>query len=42
MIMALIKNIIIPVEQRKKTTLASNLYYDTLEIHNDKVVGYLE
>ncbi|GKI15714.1 hypothetical protein CE91St44_21990 [Oscillospiraceae bacterium] len=39
--MALIKNIIIPVEQRKKTTLASNLYYDTLEIHNDKVVGYL-
>ena len=36
--MALIKNIIIPVEQRKKTTLASNLYYDTLEIHNDKLL----
>ncbi len=36
------KTIKIPAEQRKKTTLASNLYYDTLEIHENKVVGYLD
>ena len=35
------KKITIPAEQRKKTTIASNLYYDTLEIHDNKVVGYL-
>ena len=35
------KKITIPAEQRKKTTLASNLYYDTLEIHDNKVVGFL-
>ena len=35
------KKITIPAEQRKKTTLASNLYYDTLEIYENKVVGYL-
>lgn len=35
------KRINIPAEQRKRTTLASNLYYDTLEIHENKVVGYL-
>lgn len=35
------KIITVPTEQRKKTTLASNLYYDTLEIHDTKVVGYL-
>lgn len=35
------KTIRIPADQRKKTTLASNLFYDTLEIHDNKVVGYL-
>ena len=35
------KTIPIPVEQRKKTTIASNLYYDKLEIDDTKVVGYL-
>ena len=35
------KKITIPPDQRKKTTLASNLYYDTLEIYENKVVGYL-
>lgn len=39
--MAILKTITVPAEQRKKTTLASNLYYDTLEIHDTKVVGYL-
>ena len=38
----LIKTISIPAEQRKRTTLASNLYYDTLEIYDNKVVGYLD
>lgn len=33
--------ILIPAEQRKKTTIASNLYYDKLEITDTKVVGYL-
>ena len=37
----LIKTIQIPQEQRKRTTLASNMYYDTLEIYDNKVVGYL-
>ncbi|MBQ7034417.1 MAG: SHOCT domain-containing protein [Clostridia bacterium] len=36
------KTIKIPADQRKKTTLASNLYYDTLEIHDNRVVGYLD
>ena len=36
------KTIKIPAEQRKRTTLASNLYYDTLEIHDNRVVGYLD
>lgn len=35
------KTITIPVEQRKRTTIASNLYYDTIQIHDNKVVGYL-
>ena len=35
------KTITIPAEQRKRTTIASNLYYDALEIHDNKVVGYL-
>jgi len=35
------KVIKIPAEQRKKTTLASNLYYDALEIHDNRIVGYL-
>lgn len=34
------KVINVPSDQRKKTTLASNLYYDMLEIHDNKVVGY--
>lgn len=38
----LIKKINIPKEQRKRTTLAANLYYDTLEIYDNKVVGYLD
>ena len=37
----LVKKIIIPAEQRKKTTLAGNLWYDTLEVYENKVVGYL-
>ena len=37
----LIKKIIVPSEQRKRTTIARNLYYDTLEIYDNKVVGYL-
>ena len=38
----LVKKIIVPAEQRKKTTLARNLWYDTLEIYDNKVVGYLD
>lgn len=38
---AVIKTINIPPEQRKRTTLARNLYYDVIEIYNNKVVGYL-
>ncbi len=37
----LVKKIVIPAEQRKKTTLAGNLWYDTLEVYENKVVGYL-
>lgn len=37
-----IKSISIPTEQRKKTTLASNLYYDTVEIYDNRIVGYLD
>ena len=40
--MMLIKTVVVPTEQRKKTTLASNVYYDSLEIHDNKVVGYLD
>ncbi|MCW6094852.1 SHOCT domain-containing protein [Clostridium sporogenes] len=39
--MALLKAISVPTEQRKKTTLASNLYYDVIEIHQNRVIGYL-
>lgn len=39
--MALIKTISVPTEQRKKTTLASNLYYDTVEVYDNRVIGYL-
>jgi len=39
--MELIKAITIPTEQRKRTTLASNLSYDTLEIYDNKVIGNL-
>lgn len=38
----LIKKIVVPAEQRKRTTIARNLYYDTLEIYNNRVVGYLD
>lgn len=37
----LIKEIIIPIEYRKRTTLASNIYYDKIQIYCNKVVGYL-
>lgn len=40
--MGLIKTIDIPSEQRKKTTLAGTLSYDTLEVHDNKVVGFLD
>jgi len=40
--MELIKTITIPAEQRKRTTLANNLSYDTLEIYDSKVVGNLD
>lgn len=38
----LIKKISVPANQRKRTTIASNLYYDTIEIYDNKVVGYLD
>lgn len=38
----LIKKIIVPAEQRKRTTLARNIYYDTLYIYDNKVVGFLD
>lgn len=37
----LIKTINIPQEYRKRTTLASNIFYDKIEIYHNKVVGYL-
>ncbi|MBQ7780169.1 MAG: SHOCT domain-containing protein [Clostridia bacterium] len=37
----LIERIIVPAGQRKKTTLAGNLWHDTLEVYDNKVVGYL-
>lgn len=39
--MSPLKAISVPAEQRKKTTLASNLYYDIIEIYENKVSGYL-
>lgn len=38
----LIKKIVVPAEYRKRTTLASSLYYDTIEIYNNKVAGFLD
>ena len=38
----LIKSVNIPQEYRKRTTLASNIYYDKLEIYCNKVVGYFK
>ena len=35
------KKITIPADYRKRTTFASNLYYDTLEIYDNRIVGYL-
>lgn len=37
----LIKTINIPPEQRKRTTITGSIWYDTLEIYANKVVGYL-
>lgn len=37
----ILKTITVPADQRKRTTLASSLYYDKLEIYSNKVVGYL-
>ena len=37
----LVKKIAVPTEQRKKTTIAGNLWYDTLEVYDNKVIGYL-
>ena len=31
----------VPEEYRKRTTIASNLFYDKLDVQEDKVVGYL-
>jgi len=36
-----IKEIVIPKEYRKRTTIVSNIYYDKIEIYCNKVVGYL-
>ena len=38
----LVKKIIVPARQRKKTTLARNLWYDTLEVYDNRVIGYLD
>ncbi|MBQ4135662.1 MAG: SHOCT domain-containing protein [Clostridia bacterium] len=37
----LVKKIAVPSEQRKRTTFAENLWYDTLEVYDNKVIGYL-
>ena len=37
----LVKKIAVPTEQRKRTTFAGNLWYDTLEVYDNKVIGYL-
>ena len=37
----LIKKIAVPADLRKRTTIASNIYYDTIEIYDNKVVGFL-
>ncbi|MEF9880254.1 MAG: SHOCT domain-containing protein [Clostridia bacterium] len=36
----LLKKIEIPEEQRKKTSIISNIYYDALEIYDSKIDGY--
>ena len=38
----LIKTIEVPKEQIKRTTLAKSLYYDKIEIYDNRVVGYFE
>lgn len=40
--MAIIKTISIPRGQRKRTTLGNNLYYDQIEIHDNRVVGFFD
>lgn len=35
----LIKTISIPSNQRKKTTIARNLFYDVLEVYDNKIIG---
>lgn len=37
-----IKKISVPPELRKKTTIASNIYYDTIELYENRVIGYLD
>ncbi len=37
----LLNKISIPAELRKRTTLASAIFYDALEIYDNKVVGFL-
>lgn len=38
---SLMKTVYIPTEQRLESTLATDLYYDKLDIYEDKVIGYL-
>jgi len=36
----LLKKIFIPAEQRKRVGLSRNMYYDIIEVHENRVVGY--
>lgn len=37
---ALLKKIFIPAEQRQRVGLSRNIYYDIVEIYENRVVGY--
>ena len=37
----LIEKITVPTSLRKRTTLAAAIYYDTVEIYENRVVGYV-
>ncbi len=37
----IIEVIQIPAEYRKKSIMSSNMYYDVLELYQDKIVGYM-